>query len=424
MSNGKHGSGCSTQREQIVRNRRINSVVGRTNCLDTELATVDQTSSPDPARPAPLILRKLPLAARTRTANCALNALSDQHIQSWRRLCDSDARFASPFYRPEFCAEVAAVREHVEVGLLTHPDSDDLVGVFPFERVGEHAAEPVGGIASDYHAVITPMEVGIAELDQFMHSWGLHSFRFHHSPTFQEAFAGQSCFMESSPRIDLSCGLEGYREDLAARGSKFLKRTRQRIRKLGREHGSVRLRLTRDASEYETLCEWKQLVCQQQMRSNIYDQSWSLDLFRRILQTDSAELSGQIAVLEAGSSQVAMLFLIRSHDVLHVWKIGINPDFIKYSPGLLVLRQLIEVAAEQGVRTIDLGRGEERFKRTMQNDERMVCEGWIGGPAWLKHGRCAWLAGKRQIRDSVFERPAKQIVRWVRRFGDRLLPQR
>lgn len=352
----------------------------------------------------------------------AMSELPFDAVSEWNRLCDEDVRFANPFFRIEMHQMFADLRENAFVANLESPTGEWL-GVFPFERLRAQRGQPVGDMFSDYHGVISRQDFSAAQLNSIIAACDLQSFRFHHTPDFQTGFRENACYSEASPRIDVSRGFDSYCEDLRSRQSKFIKRMRQRTRKLQRDHGLVKLKFSSSEDVHKKMREWKAYACKTQLRQNVYAEKWAVEMFQRLLECNDDRLSGEISILQAGGTPVAMTYLLRSFNDMHVWKIATNPDFKNYSPGLLVLYHLIESAANSGVHRIDLARGDERFKMTMQNSSIMVSEGWIGGSTFVKRGRAAWLSGKKRLRDSRWETPAKTCVRWFRNLGSKILPQ-
>lgn len=367
------------------------------------------------------VLPKISIDSDIRVSVYSMGQIPFQVVTDWTRLCDTDLRYSNPFYRIEMHQMFAEFRDNVLVANLESPEGEWL-GVLPFERV-KHRGRPVGDMFSDYHGVISPHDFNATQLDAIVAASGLHSFRFHHTPCSQSGFRENACYSEPSPCIDIRNGFESYCDDLQARKSKFIKRMRQRTRKLQRDHGLVKLQLSSCEDSHATMRKWKAHKCKQQLRQNVYAERWAVDLFQQLLECDDEQLHGEICILHAGSTPVAMAYLLRSYGEMHVWKIATNPDLSNYSPGLLVLYHLIESAAQSGVQRIDLARGDERFKMTMQNATIQVCEGWVGGSSLVKRSRAVWLSGKKRLRDSRWETPAKTCVRWCRNLGSKFLPQ-
>ena len=61
------------------------------------------------------------------------------------------------------------------------------------------------------------------------------------------------------------------------------------------------------------------------------------------------------------------------------WFPAYDPELGPYSPGLVLLLDLAEFAAERGLAMVDLGRGEHGYKLRVATGEYTVAEGEVPG---------------------------------------------
>jgi CelD/BcsL family acetyltransferase involved in cellulose biosynthesis len=101
-------------------------------------------------------------------------------------------------------------------------------------------------------------------------------------------------------------------------------------------------------------------------------------LVEKLYDTRGAELAGALSVLYAGDLVVALQLGLRSRDVWHCWIPAYNRELHRHSPGLMLLLELARVAAERGIREIDLGKGEAHYKATLATGAVEVLEGCVG----------------------------------------------
>jgi len=106
-------------------------------------------------------------------------------------------------------------------------------------------------------------------------------------------------------------------------------------------------------------------------------------------------------VLRAGSQTVAVCLSLRSRGVLHSWFTAYNPELSQYSPGLTLFLRLAEEAEQLGIRKIDLGRGEERYKWSLASGSVEVAEGAVASRSLATLLRTSW----RQTRDWMARSP-------------------
>jgi CelD/BcsL family acetyltransferase involved in cellulose biosynthesis len=86
-----------------------------------------------------------------------------------------------------------------------------------------------------------------------------------------------------------------------------------------------------------------------------------------------------LSTLRMGDHLVAAHFGIRSQHVLHWWFPVYDPAFAAYVPGWIMLRELALAAPELGLERIDLGRGDDEYKRRARTGEVQVAVGLVTG---------------------------------------------
>ncbi len=75
--------------------------------------------------------------------------------------------------------------------------------------------------------------------------------------------------------------------------------------------------------------------------------------------------------------------------VLHSWFSAYNPDYSKFSPGLVLLLEHTNTATTHGIRLIDLGRGNQDYKRHIYNGTSDVGEGQVPRRSFVAEPRCS-----------------------------------
>jgi CelD/BcsL family acetyltransferase involved in cellulose biosynthesis len=68
---------------------------------------------------------------------------------------------------------------------------------------------------------------------------------------------------------------------------------------------------------------------------------------------------------------------MRAGQVLHWWFPVYEPEFGRFAPGWILLRELVQAAPALGVNRIDLGRGDDEYKRRAKTGESSVCLGMV-----------------------------------------------
>jgi CelD/BcsL family acetyltransferase involved in cellulose biosynthesis len=123
-----------------------------------------------------------------------------------------------------------------------------------------------------------------------------------------------------------------------------------------------------------------------------------LDLLTRLLHTRDTEFGGVLSTLHAGPHLVAAHFGIRAGNVLHWWFPVYDPDFGALAPGWMLLRELVAAAPALGITRLDLGRGDDEYKRRAKTGETLVSQGVVTRSSTrraLRHARNSLIAAAR-----------------------------
>ena len=96
----------------------------------------------------------------------------------------------------------------------------------------------------------------------------------------------------------------------------------------------------------------------------------------------------------------------------HYWLTTYDREFGKYSPGNILLLKMAEHAPTIGIRKIDLGRGEARYKQQLANDVVLVGEGAVDAHGIFRVARRTIFQGAQLLRRSE---PVHAVGSWCRR---------
>ncbi|MFI6481531.1 GNAT family N-acetyltransferase [Nonomuraea sp. NPDC050663] len=325
------------------------------------------------------------------------DSLSDADLAHWHALRATDEAFDSPYFHPGFAAAVHASGHAVEVAV------DDGF-VFAFHRDGS-LARPVGWPAADFQG---PIGTGFPP-EEFVKTAGLGGLAFDH---LIEGHPGFEPYIENrrvSPYIDVSGGLDGYLSRASRSGKDNIGQARRRAKKAERELGEVRF--AADAADPGLLDEVIRLKRAQYAATGARDyfaDTRHVDLMHRLLKVHDTDFAGVLSTVHAGDHLLAAHFGMLSGGVLHWWFPVYEPSLSGYSPGWILLRELMGAGLER----IDLGRGEDEYKRRAMTGQTLVGEGLVGGGAVRRVVRTA---GKMARSSSLL----RQVARGVRRYTQR-----
>jgi len=294
--------------------------------------------------------------------------------QAWSTFQQADATLASPFLALEFARAVDAARADARVGVVE--DAGQVAGFFAFSVDGRVGA-PVGASICDAQAVVARQgfEWNAQEL---VRGAALDVWTFDHLVTTQQPFVAFHRARHRAPVADLSDGHDHYLERVRASSKDVLAQVARRRRKLAREVGDVTLDWqTDDTAVLDTLFEWKSAQYRETGVWDRFDQPWIVDVVRALASTREAALTGLVSTLRAAGEPVAVHFGLLGPDRIAWWFPAYNAKFARYSPGLILLLDLIAVAAARGIALVDLGRGEHHYKLRVATGAYEVAEGSV-----------------------------------------------
>jgi CelD/BcsL family acetyltransferase involved in cellulose biosynthesis len=341
--------------------------------------------------------------------------LTPDQILLWRRLQHADTD--SPFLSPGFTRAVAAVRDDVEVAVMQQ--NGHTVGFLPFHRCGPNTGRPIGMRLSDFQgAVVDPGADW--EADGLLRGAGLTSLHFDNLLASQRPLQRFHWGEAVSPFIDLSEGFDAYRAQRRRAGSLLVSQGLRKARKLAREVGPIRFELhTSERSVFETLVRWKSEQRRLTGTFNVLEVDWVLALLDRLRAESFDDVRGALSAMWVGDRLAAAHLGLRNDHALHFWFPGFERSLSRYSPGLVMVLEMMKACADQGVTRIHLGRGVEQFKLGLMTGGVRLATGsvqrsvssWVLGSAWYRTRQ--WLRAS-PLRSAV-QVPRRILRNWQHR---------
>ena len=353
--------------------------------------------------------------------------LGSAEIDAWHAMQDQTDSLANPFLCPEFAVVIGRSQPAARVAVLT--DSTGPVGFFPFERGRLGAAAPIGAGLSDCQGLVhvPGFDWESAEL---LSGCGISAWHFDHLAGGQQPFARFQAATASSPVIDLTDGFGAYCEASLARSPRFWRDLGRKTRKIEREAGPLKLAV--DAAGIEdlrTLMSWKSDQYLRTGRTDRFDRPWIVEVVENLMAYRSGAFRGLLSILYAGGTPVAGHFGIAYGGVLAEWFPAYDTRYAKYSPGLIQLVRMAEEIGTLGVRSIDLGKGEMRYKEELKSYDLTVAEGTVTRPSALAALHWALAAPPRWAVRRIRQHPglyraADRVLRGVGRIRVAMRPAR
>jgi CelD/BcsL family acetyltransferase involved in cellulose biosynthesis len=207
---------------------------------------------------------------------------------------------------------------------------------------------------------------------------GVREFEFDHLLPHGSGFDPWIIASQPSPYLDTSGGLDGYLARASRTGKDNMGQARRRAAKAERAHGPVRFAAdVIDDTVLGQVIELKRAQYAATGSRDYFRKQDRIDLMHRLLHTRDPAFAGILSTLHIGDHLVAAHFGIRSDHVLHWWFPVYDPAYAQLSPGWILLRELVAATPGLGVLRIDLGRGDDEYKRRAKTGEILVCQGVV-----------------------------------------------
>lgn len=304
--------------------------------------------------------------------------ISGELARAWDAMHQGEPGLASPYFSPRFTQAVASVRDDAFVAVVS--DAGRPVGFLPFQRAARGGAgRPIAGALSDYQAFIVRSGFDY-DPRELIKSCGMSSFRYDHLLAAQTPFEPFHTARADSPVMDLSGGYEAYVEARKAAGSQEIRNLPRKARKLEREVGPIRFEVrSTSAADLATLRAWKTAQCLAVGGADVFEPAWTRELVDTIWHApDTGDgFSGMFSTLHAGDTLVAAHFGMRSRTVWHWWFPVYSHEHGAYSPGIILLLKMAEVAQGLGLTVIDFGKGDNEYKQRMKTGSIPLAEGVV-----------------------------------------------
>ncbi len=343
--------------------------------------------------------------------------LTEDLEDAWRRELRAQemrGECSGPFLGPEVACAIGRHRE--DIAILVGFDNGEPIRFLPL-HVGAHGrARALGGRFCDQSGpvgLVTPQL-----LQDMLKEVGLKSWRFARYP-LAGGLASRHIWSRSTSRIvEVGEGLDDFRQRRRAQGSRLVDQLLRKERKLEREVGKVRFEFAHgDEQTLDKLLQWKSEQRLETGSVDVFREDWARAALEDL---HVSRKGGLLSALWAGESLVAAHFGLADHRILHWWIPTYDRRYGAFSPGLILMLHMIRECHARGIREIDLGHGDERYKTSLATATRELYAGSVDRSSL----RCTIGRTRSWAREVVRQSPlesgwvaTKQIARRSRFFG-------
>lgn len=316
-------------------------------------------------------------------------------IARWREIQDQHPSLSSPFFTPEYMLSLGSARPDLRIAVLE--DQSEIVGFFAGQRPLGSAGMPAGTPISDYQGLIAAPDLSL-NLADMCRSLRMGRLDFSQVPDDQAAFASHARATTPGWLADVSVGSTAYFTGVRERHRNFLYQLGRTRRKLVRERGDVVFTAnSQNSAHFEQLLQWKEMQLQETRQPLVWRRSWVRKALLNSRETSNQHFGGALFTLTLGERLIAANFCFHGRQVLHGVLMSHDREFEAFSPGLQLLRHILEWAADRGFQSVEFGSGAQLYKRQFGSYQRSTIAGWVGTSSLASVSRAAQYAVRHQI---------------------------
>jgi CelD/BcsL family acetyltransferase involved in cellulose biosynthesis len=280
-------------------------------------------------------------------------------LGAWLEQHRRAAHLASPFFHAAFSAAVA---HHRNVRVVMLHDRSGPRAFVPFcPGDGVDGTLLPGEITGHQGAVIA--EFTALDATRVLDATGLRSLRFDRAPVNQAWLVAHGQPTTGSSVANLAGGFDAYLHRKGSEGLRVMEWFQRTRAALDGERGALSVVFRDDdAALVPLLSSWRATPPRDDAHDGLLDALVGALLPRREVQGFEPVVSS----VRAGTSLIGVHLGLRSGRTLHSFVTATNPAALPHTPGVLTLVAVLQAATAHGIATVDLGTGDEPYRRLLR----------------------------------------------------------
>lgn len=340
--------------------------------------------------------------------------LGPPEIERWRELQQQALTLQNPFLSAEFAVAVARSRPRARVAVVSD-DANRVAGFFAFEADRLGIAQPIGTGLSDSQGFVHDVDLDWS-WSELLRAAKLRLCTFDHL-IVDNLQTREGWIVRASPIIDLTGGYEHYIAEAHQRSKKTQKNLRYQERRLANDFEQVEFHF--GAPDIRQVTKVLALKSRQYRTNGFHDIMGRADVKQIVDElacADSPSLMPAFAALTVDGQLIAGDFSLRSTSVMAGWIAAHDVEYARYSPGFVRTMRTIRACADVGLTYLDMGKGDEDYKRPLTNGFLEVAEGAVMRRSLLATASRASAAPRTRINNYILAHPElRSFVRRTRR---------
>jgi len=308
--------------------------------------------------------------------------LSETDRTAWTALRASNPATYSPYFHLDYTILLSELRDDVFIACVY--ENDLPIAFLPYQ--GQRFARPVGAPMTDYHGLVCKSDASLNTVN-VLKAAGIGAYHFSASVNQQMSSHFQS--EGDGVLMNLSSGVDKWREDRDGSYRRHLKSNRRRIRKATEDIGEPQfIWQSKDPAMFEQLIAWKKQKFAETGKYDVLSADWTMELLTQLWQRNNGGLKCDMHALYFGDRLAAIDLGLSDRQTFHSWIVAYDGELHSYAPGIQLLEGLIDASHTLGYNRIDLGVGTDGYKRHYATEPVTAGTGFIaaqGSAAALSH---------------------------------------
>jgi len=347
--------------------------------------------------------------------------------QSFEDIRNASSAYDDPFFDPAFAQIVGALRDDTYIGVGFDAGKSEPIAFWPLHVRPGGWARPLGGPFSDWHGpVVRPHDP--VDPTEFLSAAGLSGFTAFGMPAHLSwGHLGERVGANMTDRSTNWADYLAVQTKLYPKHFKKMRRTRRNIE---RDFGEAVFDMDdRSQEAFDWIISRKRDQFARTGRHDVLAPEWARQLFERLRTHQSGRMATKLMTMRIDGKIVAAEFNLCSDRVIHGWITGFDTDYSKYSPGYLLMHEILKQMDDMDQTIYDSGIGLDYYKKYYSNFQlpvdtgalrvqspnglpRLMAEGWR-----LTEGSLPGVAGRLM---GKVRRRTDQIVMSEMTIGGRI----
>ncbi|MEO9970679.1 MAG: GNAT family N-acetyltransferase [Hyphomonadaceae bacterium] len=328
---------------------------------------------------------------------------------------DADPSYDSPFFAVEFARQLSLVRDDTRIAVIR--DANGIAGYWAMHVRPDKWARPIGAAFSDWHGPVFRSGVNVNDADDLLGAAGLKGMTVN---GLQVDAAGNLATGEivGVGQAHLENGdAEAFLINQRQRFPKYGKNIRRAERLIEKEFGGMSFTADdRSTDALDWLLARKSAQYKMTGLHDVLAPDWVQRFMRNLHSCRTPRFGGRLSTLRFGDSLVAAELDLISDTIVHGWITVFDNDYARYSPGHLLIKEIICDMPRTGHVVTDMGAGDSAYKKYYETYVLPSHSGVVRSDKGLRP-----LAGSWRLAERVFPEKISLNLAKIRRRTDQIV---